>query len=97
MRLGVASLLVALAATASRGVAIANSPLGAGEPRLVSPHSELGESAVASTRSTTPGWTSSITVGSDGLPLISYVHLTPTGLRVAHCANVLCVPHFRRR
>jgi hypothetical protein len=41
----------------------------------------------------------SITIGADGLPLISYLDLTgpEAGLRVAHCSNVLCAPFFRRR
>jgi hypothetical protein len=38
----------------------------------------------------------SITIGADGLPIISY--LDEGGhLKVAHCANVFCTPYFRRR
>jgi predicted regulator of Ras-like GTPase activity (Roadblock/LC7/MglB family) len=33
---------------------------------------------------------SSITVGSDGLPLIAYYDVTNTALKVAHCADVAC-------
>jgi hypothetical protein len=40
---------------------------------------------------------SSITVGTDGLPLISYYDETNHSLKVAHCANVFCSPNFRRR
>jgi hypothetical protein len=40
---------------------------------------------------------SSITIGSDGLGLISYYDETNHDLKVAHCSNVLCAPYFRRR
>ncbi len=33
---------------------------------------------------------SSITIGTDGLPVISYFDLTDSGLRVAHCGNAAC-------
>ncbi len=38
----------------------------------------------------------SVTIGSDGLPLIAY-HDTNLDLRAAHCTNAFCVPYFRRR
>jgi collagen triple helix repeat protein len=51
-----------------------------------------------STTSVVPGFEAhgpvSIAVGVDAFPLLAYVH---NGLEVAHCSNVLCVPHFRRR
>ena len=40
------------------------------------------------------GYTS-ITIGVDGLGLISYS--AGSGLNVAHCSNVFCVPYFRHR
>ncbi|MEW5871479.1 MAG: hypothetical protein AB1894_19555 [Chloroflexota bacterium] len=36
------------------------------------------------------GWYSSITIGSDGLGLVSYYDAMSTHLKAAHCANVLC-------
>jgi hypothetical protein len=39
----------------------------------------------------------SITIGSDGLPLIAYYDSTNNDLRVAHCSNPLCTPFHRRR
>ncbi len=39
----------------------------------------------------------SITIGADGLPIISYYDGTAKALKVAHCANVFCTPFFRRR
>ncbi|PZC45289.1 MAG: hypothetical protein C1O27_002468 [Chloroflexi bacterium] len=38
-----------------------------------------------------------ITIGADGLGLISYWDLTNADLKVAHCENAFCSPHFRRR
>jgi hypothetical protein len=38
-----------------------------------------------------------MTIGSDGLPIISYFDETAGALRVFHCGNEICVPHFRRR
>jgi hypothetical protein len=43
------------------------------------------------------GYDTSVTIGSDGLGLISYRDGTNQDLKVAHCANKLCVPFFRRR
>jgi hypothetical protein len=37
----------------------------------------------------------SITIGVDGLPIISYYG--GGNLKVAHCSNALCLPYFRRR
>jgi hypothetical protein len=37
------------------------------------------------------------TIGADGLPLVVYSNDTVQELKVAHCSNVFCVPHFRRR
>ena len=42
----------------------------------------------------------SITVGNDGEPIVSYLFFGPLndlGLKVAHCANVLCAPPLVRR
>ncbi len=36
------------------------------------------------------GWDSSITIGSDGLPIISHVHSAISALRVTHCDNIAC-------
>jgi len=43
------------------------------------------------------GEESSITIGADGLGLISYFDRSNRTLKVAHCANTFCVPYFRRR
>ena len=43
------------------------------------------------------GTDTSITIGSDGLPLISYRDLTNKDLKVAHCANAICQSFIRRR
>ena len=39
----------------------------------------------------------SVTIGTDGFPLISYRDATNGDLRVAHCSNALCTPFVRRR
>jgi hypothetical protein len=40
----------------------------------------------------------SVTIGADGLPLITYFDDYPNyDLKVAHCDNPLCTPYFRRR
>jgi hypothetical protein len=39
----------------------------------------------------------SVTIGADGLGLISYYSFGTDDLKVAHCANVFCTPYFRRR
>jgi hypothetical protein len=38
----------------------------------------------------TVGWFTSITIGADGLGLISYLDVTNADLKVAHCSNVQC-------
>mgnify|MGYP001320518367 CR=1 FL=1 len=43
------------------------------------------------------GLYSSITIGADGLPVISYQAGTNLDLKVAKCANAFCAPYFRRR
>ena len=45
----------------------------------------------------TVGATSSVTIGADGLGLISYLDVTNHDLKVAHCASTLCVDYLRRR
>lgn len=39
----------------------------------------------------------SVTIGADGLGLISYQDFDNGDLKVAHCANAFCTPYFRRR
>jgi len=39
----------------------------------------------------------SITIGVDGLPVISYFDNIHNNLKVAHCSNVFCIPYWRRR
>jgi hypothetical protein len=44
----------------------------------------------------TGGYTS-IAIGADGLPVISYYDGATQELKVAKCGNVFCAPYFRRR
>ncbi|HXZ58090.1 MAG TPA: collagen-like protein [Gaiellaceae bacterium] len=39
----------------------------------------------------------SITVGSDGLPFVTYRDKTNNAIVSTHCPNAFCVPYFRRR
>ena len=39
----------------------------------------------------------SITIGADGLGLISYYDVTNGDLKVAHCSNVFGTPYVRHR
>jgi preprotein translocase subunit Sec61beta len=43
------------------------------------------------------GWYTSVTIGVDGLPLISYYDASIGNLKVFHCGNSFCVDYFRRR
>ena len=43
------------------------------------------------------GQHTSVTIGADGLGLISYFDDSNGDLKVAHCSNTFCVPYFRRR
>ena len=43
------------------------------------------------------GTETSITIGMDGLPLVSYHDATINSLKVLHCSNEICIPYFRRR
>jgi hypothetical protein len=43
------------------------------------------------------GWSTSITVGSDGLPFVSYRDVAGGQVKGLHCPNVFCVPYLRRR
>ncbi len=43
------------------------------------------------------GQYSSVTIGADGLGLISYFDATNADLKVAHCSDLFCVPYHRRR
>jgi hypothetical protein len=57
-------------------------------------------SAATSTTVDTPGtvgWYTSLTIGADGLPLVTYRDVTGTAVKVAHCPNVFCVGYLRRR
>jgi len=38
-----------------------------------------------------------VTIGADGLGLISYYDNWWADLKVAHCDNLFCTPYFRRR
>ena len=39
----------------------------------------------------------SLTIGTDGLPLLAYQNSLSLDLKVAHCPNLYCNPNFRRR
>ena len=43
------------------------------------------------------GRDTSITLGVDGLPLVSYYDYTNDDLKVVHCSNRFCIPHVRYR
>ena len=43
------------------------------------------------------GWNTSITIGADGLPFVSYRDVGGTQVKGLHCPNVFCVPYLRRR
>jgi hypothetical protein len=43
------------------------------------------------------GWGSSITVGSDGLPFVTYRDISNNAVVSTHCPDAFCVPYFRRR
>jgi hypothetical protein len=43
------------------------------------------------------GWNTSITIGSDGLPFVSYRDVSGNRVAGLHCPNVFCVPYLRRR
>ena len=43
------------------------------------------------------GTSTSIAIGTDGLPVISYTDETADALKVAHCSNRFCVPYHRPR
>jgi Collagen triple helix repeat (20 copies) len=43
------------------------------------------------------GWNTSITIGSDGLPFVSYRDVSGNRVVGLHCPNVFCVPYLRRR
>jgi Collagen triple helix repeat (20 copies) len=45
----------------------------------------------------TVGWYTSLTIGADGLPLVTYRDVSGTAVKVAHCPNVFCVGYLRRR
>jgi hypothetical protein len=39
----------------------------------------------------------SLTIGSDGFPLIAYYDYTNGNLKIAHCSNVFGIPYVRYR
>jgi hypothetical protein len=43
------------------------------------------------------GWNTSITIGADGLPFVSYQDVDNNRVRGLHCPNALCVAYLRRR
>ncbi len=43
------------------------------------------------------GQHSAITIGTDGLPFISYYDVDNGDLKVAHCGNEFCIPNWTRR
>ncbi|MFC1879594.1 hypothetical protein ACFLZW_06730 [Chloroflexota bacterium] len=43
------------------------------------------------------GQYNSITIGTDGMPIISYWDNDNGDLKVTHCSNIFCVPYWRRR
>jgi hypothetical protein len=43
------------------------------------------------------GYDTSITIGTDGLPVISYFDYTNVDLKVAKCANPFCLNNWSRR
>ena len=43
------------------------------------------------------GYYTSVTIGADGLGLISYYDSTEGDLKVAHCENAFCSSYFRRK
>jgi hypothetical protein len=45
----------------------------------------------------TVGWSTSITIGSDGLPFVSYRDVSGDRVKGLHCPNVFCVGYLRRR
>ena len=57
----------------------------------------MAHAAITLDSASNVGRYSSVTIGVDGLPLISYYDLTNSALKVAHCANRFCVPFHRPR
>jgi hypothetical protein len=43
------------------------------------------------------GYYTALTIGADGLPMVSYFDSTNSDLKVLHCSNTFCTPYFRRR
>ena len=56
--------------------------------------------AIGSVGNVSPGHTTSIAIGTDGAPVISFQDRTSGtagALKVAKCSNAFCAPFFRRR
>ena len=56
-----------------------------------------GSSFVTVDSAGTVGWNTSITIGSDGLPFVSYRDVSGDRVKGLHCPNVFCVGYLRRR
>ena len=56
-----------------------------------------GNTSTTADNSENDGLDTAVTIGADGLPLISYLDVTHSQLKVLHCANAFCVPYLRRR
>ena len=39
----------------------------------------------------------SVTIGTDGMPIIAYYDDNTTDINVMHCSNVFCLPYVRSR
>jgi hypothetical protein len=87
-----AGLTVAQIKTAAKGSTGATGPAG---PRGATGNSgaQFGRQVVLVTTvdpTADVGWYSSITIGGDGLPVVSYTDSTSGRLKFAHCSDVVC-------
>jgi hypothetical protein len=56
-----------------------------------------GNTAITLDSAGSVGFYTSLSIGADGLPVVSYYDNTNSDLKVVHCTNPFCVPYFRRR